>query len=55
MEEAESTRELHPEIAALLATLVAHQEAERAARIIRPAKRDTSNWKWYGRWERIRC
>ncbi len=54
MEEAESTRELHPEIAALLATLVAHQEAERAARIIRPAKRDTSNWKWYGRWERIR-
>ncbi len=54
MEEAESTRELHPDIAALLATLVAHQEAERAARIIRPAKRDTSNWKWYGRWERIR-
>ncbi len=54
MEEAESTRELHPEVAALLATLVAHREAERAARIIRPAKRDTSNWKWYGRWERIR-
>lgn len=54
MEEADSTREVHPEVAALLATLVAHQEAERAARIIRPAKRDTSNWKWYGRWERIR-
>lgn len=54
MEEADSIREVHPDIAALLATLVAHQEAERAARIIRPAKRDTSNWKWYGRWERIR-
>ncbi|HEY58521.1 MAG TPA: acetyl-CoA carboxylase biotin carboxylase subunit [Anaerolineae bacterium] len=54
MEEADSIREVHPDIAALLATLVAHREAERAARIIRPAKRDTSNWKWYGRWERIR-
>ncbi len=54
MEEADSTRELHPDVAALLATLVAHREAERAARIVRPAKRDTSNWKWYGRWERIR-
>ncbi len=43
-----------PEVAALLAALVAHREMEERARIIRPAARDTSNWKWYGRWERIR-
>ncbi len=53
MEEADAMRETHPEIAAILATLVAHQETMRAAHIIRRAKRDTSNWKWYARWERI--
>lgn len=54
LEEAEEQIETHPEVAVLLAALVAHQETERRARIIRPAARDTSNWKWYGRWERIR-
>ncbi len=53
MEEADAMRETYPEIAAILATLVAHQETLRAAHVIRSAKRDTSNWKWYSRWERI--
>ena len=53
MEEADAMRETHPEIAAIMATMVAHQEILRAAHIIRSAKRDTSNWKWYSRWERI--
>jgi len=41
------------EIAAILATLVAHKEAERAAQIVRGNERDASNWKWVGRWERM--
>ena len=53
MEEADAMRETYPEIAAIMATLVAHQEALRAAHIIRRSKRDTSNWKWYSRWERM--
>ncbi|MFZ6026413.1 MAG: acetyl-CoA carboxylase biotin carboxylase subunit [Chloroflexota bacterium] len=43
-----------PEIAAVLATLVAHQQTERAAHVIRRDERDTSNWKWVSRWERVR-
>jgi acetyl-CoA carboxylase biotin carboxylase subunit len=42
-----------PQIAAILSTLVAHQQAERAAHIIQRGERDTSNWKWVGRWERM--
>jgi acetyl-CoA carboxylase biotin carboxylase subunit len=45
--------ETHPETAAILATLVSHREGQRAAQIIRPGERDTSNWKWVGRWERM--
>jgi acetyl-CoA carboxylase biotin carboxylase subunit len=41
------------EVAAILATLVAHQESERSAHIVRRGERDTSNWKWVGRWERM--
>jgi acetyl-CoA carboxylase biotin carboxylase subunit len=41
------------EIAAVLATLVAHQQALRASQIVMRNERDTSNWKWVGRWERI--
>ncbi len=41
------------EIAAILATLVAHQRTERAAHIIQRGERDTSNWKWLSRWERL--
>ena len=42
-----------PMIAAVMATLVAHQESQQASQIIQRGKRDTSNWKWVGRWERM--
>jgi len=41
------------ELAAIMATLVAHRERQQAAQIVQPNERDTSNWKWYGRWERL--
>ncbi len=41
------------EIAAALATLAAHQQTERAAQFVQRNERDTSNWKWVGRWERM--
>jgi acetyl-CoA carboxylase biotin carboxylase subunit len=53
MEEAEEGKETFDEIAAIFATLVAHTETQRAAQIVRRAERDTSNWKWVGRWERM--
>lgn len=40
-------------IAAVMATLVTHRETQEAAQIIRQRQRDTSNWKWVGRWERM--
>ncbi len=54
IEEAEEGKETHPDIAAILATLVAHRQTERAANIIQRNERDTSNWKWISRWERLR-
>ena len=39
--------------AAILATLVAHQQGQRASQIVAPGTRDTSNWKWLSRWERL--
>jgi acetyl/propionyl-CoA carboxylase alpha subunit len=53
MQEAGDGREGDNEIAAILATLVAHREAERSATIVNRNERDTSNWKWVGRWERM--
>ena len=46
-------KEPHPDIAAIIATLVAHQQTQRAAHVIQRDERDTSNWKWLGRWERM--
>jgi acetyl/propionyl-CoA carboxylase alpha subunit len=40
-------------IASVLATLVAHRQVQEAAQIVRRGARDTSNWKWVGRWERM--
>jgi len=54
IEEAEEGIESRPEVAAILATLVAHRQTERAAHIIHRNERDTSNWKWLSRWERLR-
>lgn len=54
IEEAEEGKEYRPELAAILATLVAHRRTELAAHVIQRNERDTSNWKWYSRWERLR-
>jgi len=53
MEEAEEYREDYTEVAAIFATLVAHRETERTTHIVNRNERDTSNWKWVGRWERM--
>ena len=50
--EAEPTDE-ELETIAIVATLHAHSERQRAAQVIAPAERDTSNWKWMGRFERV--
>jgi acetyl/propionyl-CoA carboxylase alpha subunit len=41
------------ETAAIAATLYAHRKRQLASQVIAPAKRDVSNWKWVGRWERL--
>jgi acetyl-CoA carboxylase biotin carboxylase subunit len=46
-------KEYLPMIAAVMATLVAHRESQQASQIIQRGTRDTSNWKWVGRWERM--
>jgi acetyl-CoA carboxylase biotin carboxylase subunit len=53
MAKAEERKETHPDIASILATLVSHQQTEQAAQIVQRNARDTSNWKWVGRWERM--
>jgi acetyl-CoA carboxylase biotin carboxylase subunit len=54
IETAEEGRLTRPDMAALIATLVAHQVTERAAHVMLRNERDTSNWKWLSRWERLR-
>jgi acetyl-CoA carboxylase biotin carboxylase subunit len=54
MDEAEEGKESLEHIAAIMATLVAHRESQLASQIVRRGARDTSNWKWVGRWERMR-
>jgi hypothetical protein len=49
----DSSREVQTEIAAIFATLVAHRAAQHSANIIQRGERDTTNWKWLGRWERM--
>jgi acetyl-CoA carboxylase biotin carboxylase subunit len=53
LNEKEKRKFFNPKVAAILATLVAHQRTQRMAHIIQRGKRDTSNWKWVGRWERM--
>ena len=53
MQAAESIRDSQSEIAAIFATLVAHQQTRQAANIVQHGERDTSNWKWVSRWERM--
>ncbi len=53
MEDFEQGKEDREMIAAVMATLVTHREIQQASQIVRRNKRDTSNWKWVGRWERM--
>jgi acetyl/propionyl-CoA carboxylase alpha subunit len=54
MKDTDNIREKNqPEIAAVIATLVAHKYARQAANIVLRNERDTSNWKWLSRWERL--
>jgi len=39
--------------AAILATLTAHRQGQEASQMVAPGARDTSNWKWLSRWERL--
>ncbi|MEI6289946.1 MAG: acetyl-CoA carboxylase biotin carboxylase subunit [Chloroflexota bacterium] len=49
----EDQNEANAEIAAVFATLVSHNETQRSAQFVMRNERDTSNWKWVGRWERM--
>jgi acetyl-CoA carboxylase biotin carboxylase subunit len=53
MNEPEEGKEELEKIAAILATLVEHRHHQKASQIFRKAERDTSNWKWSGRWEKM--
>jgi acetyl-CoA carboxylase, biotin carboxylase subunit len=41
------------ETAAIAATLFLHRQRQLASQVITRGARDTSNWKWVGRWERM--
>jgi acetyl-CoA carboxylase biotin carboxylase subunit len=49
----EDPTESEVEMAAIAATLFAHRKRQLAAQVVAAPKRDTSNWKWVGRWERM--
>jgi acetyl-CoA carboxylase, biotin carboxylase subunit len=53
IEMAEENKATQPEVAALIAALVAHQQTQRATHIIQRGSRDATNWKWLSRWERL--
>jgi acetyl/propionyl-CoA carboxylase alpha subunit len=53
MDQAEEGQGDLSEIAAILATVVAHRQGQHAAQIVQRGERDTSNWKWVGRYERM--
>jgi acetyl-CoA carboxylase biotin carboxylase subunit len=53
MDKAEEGKPSRADIAAIMATLVAHRLGQQASQIVRRGERDTSNWKWVGRWERM--
>jgi len=50
-----SSREApHALEAAILATLAAHEQSQRAGQIVDSGMGRLNNWKWYNRWERLR-
>ena len=40
--------------AAIIATIMAHRQGEYLGQMVAPGARDTSNWKWLSRWERLK-
>ena len=50
----EAQSDFRPEVAAILATLVAHEARQKAAQVVGRNERDISNWKLIGRWDRMR-
>ena len=44
---------LVPDVAAIVATLIEHHSRQHSANIVQRNARDTSNWKWVGRYERM--
>jgi acetyl/propionyl-CoA carboxylase alpha subunit len=49
----EEARPDETRVAAIVGTLVAHSYGQQATQVVRRAERDTSNWKWLARWERL--
>ncbi|MCL4247118.1 MAG: acetyl-CoA carboxylase biotin carboxylase subunit [Anaerolineae bacterium] len=49
----EAPPEAELEAAAIAATLYAHRSRQLAGQVVSRNERDTSNWKWLSRWERI--
>ena len=41
------------ETVAIAATMYAHRKRQLASQVVAPPKRDASNWKWMGRFERM--
>ncbi|MCC6801690.1 MAG: hypothetical protein IT319_02305, partial [Anaerolineae bacterium] len=41
------------ETAAIAATLFTHRNQQLAGQVVTRNERDTSNWKWLSRWERV--
>jgi acetyl/propionyl-CoA carboxylase alpha subunit len=53
MEAAEEGKVDRSPIAAIIATLAAHRQTRLAAQFVQRGERDTTNWKWLSRWERL--
>jgi acetyl-CoA carboxylase biotin carboxylase subunit len=49
----EDPETLKPDVAAIVAALVEHQSRQQSSQIVQRNERDTSNWKWVSRWERM--
>jgi hypothetical protein len=45
--------EAEVETAAIAAALVAHRNRQLSSQVVIRNERDTSNWKWLSRWERM--
>jgi acetyl-CoA carboxylase biotin carboxylase subunit len=53
MKQHDTSNQEQAEVAAILATLVEHQQRQMAIQVMARPARDASNWKWVGRWERM--